>query len=229
MHVAGVDGCRGGWLCVEERNGAIQGHVFETLSALLDALPTAEIVAIDIPIGLPEQGRRECDTAARKALSPTRTSSVFPTPVQGILLEERYSDANLKQRNIDGRGLSRQAFGILPKIRDVNLLLQPNPSLQQRVREIHPEVCFAFWNWGVPMRHRKSSPAGQREREKLIDAEWPGQRANILDRLQGHYDIDDLNDAFAALWTARRIANGTARVLGDQSIDKYGLRMEMWA
>ena len=79
------------------------------------------------------------------------------------------------------------------------------------------------------MQHRKSSPAGQRERERLIDAEWPGQRAAILDRLQGHYEIDDLNDAFAALWSARRIANGTARVLGDQAIDKYGLRMEMWA
>jgi hypothetical protein len=45
----------------------------------------------------------------------------------------------------------------------------------------------------------------------LIDAEWPGRWAAILDRLQGRYEIDDLNDAFAALWTARRIANGIAR------------------
>lgn len=229
MHIAGVDGCREGWLCVEEYEGRLTGRIFRSFPELLAGLPGASIIAVDIPIGLPEQGKRDCDVAARRALSPTRTSSVFPTPVQGILLEERYSDANLKQRGIDGRGLSRQAFAILPKIRDVNLTLQPNPALQQRVREIHPEVSFAFWNWGVPMQHRKSSPAGQRERERLIDAEWPGQRAAILDRLQGHYEIDDLNDAFAALWTARRIANGTARVLGDQSIDKYGLRMEMWA
>ena len=40
---------------------------------------------------------------------------------------------------------------------------------------------------------------------------------------------DDLNDAFAALWTARRIANGTAQVFGDRAPDKFGLRMEMWA
>ena len=51
----------------------------------------------------------------------------------------------------------------------------------------------------------------------------------IWDKLQGAYKYDDLNDAFAALWTARRIATGTARVLSSQSIDKYGLRMEMWA
>ena len=227
MHIAGVDGCRGGWLCVEELNGAVRGHIIESLAALLAALPTLEVVAIDIPIGLPEQGKRDCDTAARKALSPTRTSSVFPTPVQGVLLEERYSDANLKHRNIDGRGLSRQAFAILPKIREVNLTLQPNPALQQRVREIHPEVCFAVWNHGVPMRYRKATREGQAEREQLIDAVWPGQRTAILDRLQGRYEIDDLNDAFAALWTAHRI--GKALVLGDQSIDKYGLRMQMWA
>ena len=229
MHVAGVDGCRGGWLCVDERDGELTGRIFNTFKELLDALPTASIVAVDIPIGLPEQGKRECDIAARYHLGRPRASSVFPTPALGILHEEIYSVANLKHRDIDGRGLSRQAFAILPKIRDVNLLLQPNPALQQRVREIHPEVCFAFWNWGVPMQHRKASREGQAERVKLIDAEWPGQRQAILDSLQGSFEYDDLNDAFAALWTARRIAQGTARVLGTQPIDKYGLRMEMWA
>ena len=79
------------------------------------------------------------------------------------------------------------------------------------------------------MAHRKATPEGQAERERLIDAEWPGQRAAILDRLHGRFEIDDLNDAFAALWTARRIANGTAQVFGDRAPDKFGLRMEMWA
>lgn len=229
MHVAGVDGCREGWLCVEERNGIVQGHIFESLAALLVALPTVKIVAIDIPIGLPEQGRRECDTAARKLLGRPRGSSVFPTPVQGVLHEVKYQVACQKHREIDERGLSRQTFAILPKIRDVNLLLQPNPRLQERIREVHPEVCFTVWDNGVPMEHRKASLAGRTEREQLIDAEWPGQRLAILERLQGTYGYDDLNDAFAALWTGRRIANGTALVLGDQSIDKYGLRMEMWS
>lgn len=229
MHIAGVDGCKAGWLCVEECEGRLAGHIFGSFAELLAALPGASVIAVDIPIGLPEQGKRDCDTAARRALSPTRNRSVFPTPVMGVLHETHYPTANKKHRDIDGRGLQKQAFAILPKIREVNLLLQPNPALQQRVREIHPELCFAVWNHGVPMTHRKATPEGQAERERLIDAEWPGQRAAILDRLQGRYEIDDLNDAFAALWTARRIAQGTARVLGAQSIDKYGLRMEMWA
>ena len=229
MHAAGVDGCRQGWLCLEDHNGALTGHIFKSFAALLAAMPKVEIIAIDIPIGLPEQGKRDCDVAARFHLGRPRASSVFSTPVLGILHEEKYSVANLKHRDIDGRGLSRQAFAILPKIREVNVRLQPNPALQQRVREVHPEVCFAFWNWGVPMPHRKASPEGRDERERLIDAEWPGQRLAILDCLQGSFEYDDLNDAFAALWTARRVAQGTARVLGSQPIDKYGLRMEMWA
>lgn len=229
MHIAGVDGCREGWLCVEECEGRLTARIFRSFPELLAALPGASVIAVDIPIGLPEQGKRDCDTAARRALSPTRTSSVFPTPVLGVLHETHYPTANLKHREIDGRGLSRQAFGILPKIRDVNLPLQANPALQQRIREIHPELCFAVWNWGVPMAHRKGTTEGQAERERLIDAEWPGQWAAIRDCLIGRHAIDDLNDAFAALWTARRIANGTARAFGDRAADKFGLRMEMWA
>ena len=229
MHVAGVDGCRAGWLCVENSEDRVAGHIFRSFADLLAALPTAWVIAVDIPIGLPEQGRRDCDTAARRVLSPTRNRSVFPTPVMGVLHETHYPTANQKHRDIDGRGLQQQAFAILPKIRDVNLPLQSNPTLQHRVKEIHPEVCFAVWNHSVPMPHRKSTPEGQTDRERLIDAEWPGQRSTIRDCLQGRYEIDDLNDAFAALWTARRIAQGNACVLGSQSIDKYGLRMEMWA
>lgn len=229
MHLVGVDGCREGWLCMEECEERLTGRIFRSFTDLLAVMPGALVIAVDIPIGLPEQGKRDCDTVARRALSPTRTSSVFPTPVLGILHEERYADACQKHRDIDGRGLSRQTFAILPKIRDVNLPLQANPSLQHRVREIHPELCFAIWNWGVPMAHRKATAEGQAERERLIDAEWPGQRAAIRDRLHGRYAIDDLNDAFAALWTARRIAKGTARAFGDRAADKFGLRMEMWA
>jgi predicted RNase H-like nuclease len=64
----------------------------------------------------------------------------------------------------------------------------------------------------------------------LIDNEWPGERERLARELGGSgYGIDDLNDAFAALWSAKRIASGTAEVYGSQEIDQYGLRMEIWA
>jgi predicted RNase H-like nuclease len=43
------------------------------------------------------------------------------------------------------------------------------------------------------------------------------------------FQRDDLTDAFAALWSGRRIATGAAKVLGSQQRDQYGLKMEMWA
>ena len=46
--------------------------MFRWFGDLLKALPEASVIAVDIPIGLPEQGKRDCDTAARRALSPTR-------------------------------------------------------------------------------------------------------------------------------------------------------------
>ncbi len=98
MHIAGADGCREGWLCVEEREGRLTGRIFRAFIELLAALPRASVIAVDIPIGLPEQGKRDFDTAARKALSPTRTSSVFPTPVLGVLHETHYPTANLRHR-----------------------------------------------------------------------------------------------------------------------------------
>lgn len=229
MHVAGVDGCRGGWLCVDERDGELTGHIFSTFKELLDALPAASIVAVDIPIGLSDAGERPVDPIARKLLRAPRSSSVFPVPIGAVVQETDYRTACQKHWAVDGRALSKQAFAILPKIREVDSLLGAGPGLQARVREIHPEVCFAVWNKGRAMKHRKSESLGRAERERLIDAAWPGQRERILGELRGDFELDDVNDAFAALWTARRIFSGTAKVLGPQTVDRHGLRMEMWA
>jgi predicted RNase H-like nuclease len=80
------------------------------------------------------------------------------------------------------------------------------------------------------MQNNKTKQLGRTEREGLIDAEWPGQRSRLVAEMSAlDFKQDDLNDAFAALWTAKRILLGTARVLGPQTIDRNGLRMEMWA
>jgi predicted RNase H-like nuclease len=130
----------------------------------------------------------------------------------------------------DGRRLSRQAFGILPKIQEVDALLSKRPALQDVVREIHPELSFAVWNAGEPMKNRKSRAAGRAEREALIEAHWPGERASLVEQLRGSpYKPDDLNDALAALWTAERIQSGAAHLVpAEPPRDRVGLKMEMW-
>ena len=91
-------------------------------------------------------------------------------------------------------------------------------------------MSFATWNSGRAMRHRKSERIGAAERELLIDREWPGQRVDVMQRLgRIGYQRDDLNDAFAALWSAARVVRGTAKALGSTLRDENGLPMQMWA
>ena len=135
------------------------------------------------------------------------------------------------QRSIDGRGLTLQAFHILPKIRELDDYIVADPNRQASIFEIHPEVSFALWNDGKPMDYNKVRSAGRSERETLIDAEWSGQRerlwAAVRDQGCGR---DDLNDAFAALWTVRRIAAGQAvRMPVVLEQDERGVRMEIVA
>ena len=127
--------------------------------------------------------------------------------------------------------MSKQAFSILHKIREVDEVLSRCPGLQSRVREVHPEVCFTAWNGGLAMRHRKSSRAGRAERQLLIDAVWPGERERLLGEVRRlPCRADDLNDALAALWTAWRVRAGAAIVFPDSpATDQFGLRMEMLA
>ena len=55
-------------------------------------------------------------------------------------------------------------------------------------------------------------------------------RTALVDRQKLDSGEDDILDAFAALWTAERIKNGTSQTIpAEPPTDSYGLRMEMVA
>lgn len=227
--IAGADGCPGGWLCLVASDASpIIGRIFEDFSTLLGFLPNSAILAIDIPIGLPARGPRSCDLEARRLLGP-RASSVFPSPVRSVLNSATYQDACATREAVDGKRMSKQAFAILPKIREVDAVMR-QPGVPCVVRECHPEVSFAQWA-GDPLRHPKKKTPGRAERADLIDASWPGERARLRAGLpRGRFATDDLLDAFAALWTAGRIRAGRALELpATAELDEHGLRMEIVA
>lgn len=227
---AGVDGCRDGWLAVVECDRRLSALIAPDIETLLSTIPGA-LLGIDIPIGLPNYGSRNCDLAARKFLGQPRGSSVFPAPVRACLVGGDYGRLCSLHRRIDRRSLTKQAFYLLPKIKQVDDFLSTNPGLGGCIREVHPEVSFALWNGGQPMRFNKANMHGRRERERLIDREWPGERARLARELRGNrYAVDDLNDACAALWSAHRIAAGHARVFpGQIERDSNGLQMRIEA
>lgn len=229
--LAGVDGCPGGWVAVTESHGRLGACVYPNWLKLMQSVGHAALIAVDIPIGLPTNGARRCDLEARRYLGAPRRSSVFPTPVRACITPGSYDLLGARHRRIDGRGLSKQAFNLLPKIREVDQYLLEHPRDRSRIREVHPEVSFTTWNDGRALMHRKTCVSGRRERERLIDMNWNGERERLWALIRGNgCRRDDLNDALAALWTARRIASGMARRLPSVvELDERGLRMEIAA
>jgi predicted RNase H-like nuclease len=230
--LAGVDGCPGGWIAViAEGRLKVRGALFRTFGELLEALPSSALVAVDIPIGLSETGPRACDMEARRLLGRPRGSSVFPAPSRAWLNARSYEDACRLRTISEGKKVSRQAFGILRKVREVDELLRASPALRRRVIEVHPELSFSQWKGG-PLRHNKKQPLGRIEREKLIDRNWPGARARLWQTLdRSLFARDDLNDAFATLWTAARFRTQGAIALPQDAhqTDRHAIPMRIVA
>ena len=232
--IAGVDGCKGGWIVVFRNlhTGALTVRVEKSFAAVLAAAEQPSVVAVDIPIGLPaaaEPGGRSCDSEARALLGKVRASSVFPCPVRAVLAATSYPDALTAQRASSAHaiGLSKQAWAIVPKIADVDQHM--TPALQQQVIEIHPELCF-YEMAGKAMSVKKSDSAGQEERIHQLELHG---FADLRSRLPGFArpgaKTDDILDSLAALWTAERHAAGRSKQLpAIPPLDSRGLRMEMW-
>jgi predicted RNase H-like nuclease len=233
-YIAGVDGCRGGWIAVskEAESGILSSELHPSARSLVRG-SSADVLAVDIPVGLTDQGQRQCDVEARRKLGKPRSSSVFSPPVRPVISRltpgTSRENASSFHRKIDGRGLGVQTWGIVPKIQEVDSLLRQEPNLQSRVREVHPEVSFCTWA-GRPMQYSKKRRKGRSERLLLVNEHFGADafdsvRAKYLAKEVGH---DDILDAFAALWTAERIlgkVNGTLPAV--PPLDSAGLRMEI--
>lgn len=178
-------------------------------------------VAIDVPIGLPEVEERPVDKEARRFLGP-RKSSVFPVPNRAVLHSATWSEANEVSHRTRGKGISHQTFGILPGIREVDSWI--TPEMQDRVFEVHPEVCFRSLH-GSPVEHPKKDSLGLEERLAVLAAHHLDPEALLRRRLPHTSDHDYL-DVLVALITAGRAAAGEAGHLGGER-DARGLRMEM--
>ena len=229
----GVDGCRAGWLAL---NAGIEGsEVLDQLhpeAGSLLAQAGWQLMAIDIPIGLPERGSRACDQEARRLLG-ARRSSVFPAPIRAVLAASDHQEACRISRQLQGKGISCQSFNILAKIRSIDQLLQADQCLAQRIHEVHPELIFQQWNSSRAMEHGKKTPQGKQERLQLVESEFPGAWCSIRGQFRrSAVADDDILDALAALHTARRLLNRQALQLpapGAIQFDACGLPMRISA
>jgi len=225
--IAGLDGCRPGWIAMVKDGSSIVPRIVPRLCTsdedLVALFRECAVVAVDIPIGLAERGPRPCDHHARRFLG-RRAGSVFPAPLRPLLALSEYAEANRVARNLQNRGISRQGWAIVPKVDQIDRLLQRHRDLRGRVYEVHPEVSFAVWNGGAPIEASKHTKEGLAARRTLVTAHFGDEALQSIPR--GAKE-DDALDALAALWTAERILEGRARELGDARTDQTGLPMRI--
>jgi predicted RNase H-like nuclease len=211
---AGLDGCRAGWFAVSATSGTgpIETAVFATFGEALASLPASTLIAVDIPIGLADRGDRVCDRMARQRLSPFRSSSVFPAPIRNVLDAATHADASARRHAVEGKRISIQAYAITKKVREVDTVLRSSPADRLRVFEVHPEVSFAEMNGGQALATKKRRASGRADRTALLHPYFGDEPTRVVQSRSPKraVAIDDVLDAFAALWSAMRIGDGRA-------------------
>jgi predicted RNase H-like nuclease len=210
--VTGLDACAGGWVAVtlpppaaEDPSAPVTATV--AMSPTLAGLPLAGVVGIDMPLGLLADGWREADALARRALG-RRGVTVFAIPPRPVWQQPSYAEANKACRDLTGKGLSAQTWGLRGKLLEADEYRRNSPA---RLYEVHPELAFAALS-GAPLQESKHTTAGLAIRRELL------ARAGLTlpPRVAGAAE-NDLLDAAAVAWSARRIAAGTASTLTNPS------------
>lgn len=231
MHVVGVDGCRKGWFAValdSKDNWKID--VFKTFDGLWQSAQPLSVLFIDIPIGLPNSGRRACDRETRKMLG-RRGASVFAAPCRDALQAHTYRRACRINKRSTGVQLSIQSWNICAKIGEIDIWLLHNQKARPKVRESHPELCFWALAGGRAMAHSKKSSRGFGERYSLLESACP-QTGAIVHGALGRFRRkvlarDDILDALA-LAVCARISSGMPKTVPlNPPTDKRGLPMEI--
>ena len=210
--VAGIDGTPNGWIGAElGPDGAVAFHWHRELARLVEQLVAATVIGVDIPIGLPASGYRRADEAARLFLG-TRRSSVFLVPPEEALLAPSYQDARAVWRARGWKGSSRQAFALRHRILEAAAAARAD----DRIREVHPEVSFQLMR-GNPLHFGKHSWNGAVERVGLLAAQ--GMKVALEPLAVSEGGVDDVLDAAAAAWSARRISRGDAKIFPTDSLE----------
>jgi predicted RNase H-like nuclease len=249
---AGVDGCKGGWIAVwcAEQDETPRMAVFADFATLAKELSPPAVIAVDMPIGLPDfiqSGGRGPEQAVRAHLG-ARRSSVFPIssrsavyaecgPQNGlseIVAAQRRASVTAQATSISRRKITIQAFMLFPKIREVDAYLREETGEADRIIESHPEFAFCVLNGGKPMTLPKKikgkvNPPGMEERRELLSRH--GLSASFLTSpAPKGAAADDFLDACAMLVIASRRKAGLARPNPEPlQRDSFGLPVAIWA
>lgn len=235
----GVDWGSKGWVCVEYDASSWSASLQPSFLSVWqrygggDGLPTL----VDIPIGLPDRGTRDCDLEARDFLGNGQ-HRVFLTPPGPVLHEPTYEAAKAETKRLTDHSLTTQAWSLLPCIQEVDDFLA-TVDVENGVREAHPEVCFGKLGAEIGVLASKHGDAGIHDRKQILDTHIPGAAGAYEDLVSTHItdhqshsrrfrlsNRDDLLDAMALAVTAYLGRAGFDRFGGTIDPDR-GLPMEI--
>ncbi len=222
-YVAGADGCPSGWAVVFRDIAGKRPPAFAVAADMRTLLRDPKLpamIAVDMPIGLPERvgaGGRGPETEVRPLLGE-RKSSVFSMPSRSAVYAEDFEQACALSlaTSEPPRKISIQAFHLFPKVREIDGLLRADPGLQAILKECHPEAAFMMMNGRQPLsepKKVKSSPhePGIRQRKALLAGVAGYEEAFLHQKPPSGVGIDDFIDACACAWVAERLAAARPR------------------
>ncbi|WP_315798323.1 DUF429 domain-containing protein [Bradyrhizobium sp. SZCCHNRI3043] len=220
--IIGLDGFSRGWVAVsiagDRRDIAFPADVSTALSAPFTR------AAIDIPIGMTDDGNRTCDKLARDKLAPHR-SRVFTGARRWLW--ENYKDpdeANIEASRRGQKRASRQLWHLGRKIMEIDSFVRAH--LDRDIREVHPELVFLRLH-GAPLPSKKTEHGARLRRDVLVSAGF----AAIDDwmtraRIGTGAKPDDVLDACAVALGARDCAGCVPEEAAPR--DAHGVPMQIW-
>jgi len=227
--IAGIDGSKGGWVCVSGYENNYKELKFEKLKKFSDIKSkNFSLVLVDIPVGLDidlKKGGRIVDNLARKELL-TNKSSIFNAPTRLVLDAKNYEEAN-KINKSKGMGLSKQSWNLVKKIKEVDEYIRnSNVTI---IFESHPEIIFQIMKKDK-ITTKKKNDEGIIERKNLLEKNGFNKvflEKNLSAR-DSFYKKDDFIDACSLFWSANRaIASTEVKIPNNIVFDSEGIIMQI--
>ncbi len=228
---AGVDGAQGGWLiCSVNEDSFLQFDIYSSLLKLYHDFRHYHRIFIDMPIGIPAGSKypRKCDRLAKKLLKH-RHSTIFYPPCREALYQADYlSGLNIHREHV-GKGFSKQAWNITPKIKEIDQVFRENPESRAVFFESHPELCFFGLNHNFPLNHSKHTLQGISTRKHLLRVNSPKWQMDwdviLSTYTKNQVKQDDLLDAWVLCLAASLEPEKITKIPKHTEFDSYGLPM----
>lgn len=220
----GIDGCKKGYMIAKVHHQRISFSFEANLESIKDY---KELILIDVPCGCPSQLSDIRPEPFVRKIVKKRSSSVFNVPALQTLSAKDYQEANKINKEILGKGLSKQSFHIIPIIKEVNEFILSNPLLN--IHESFPELIFTQL-LGRPCTYSKHKEEGKQERIQCLKEtfSWISQDLDDALNIMPHYLHLDIIDAAALACCAVLISEGQSKTIpADFQKNSQGIDMKV--